>query len=545
MDPIRHGSESFFIEGEGLLTTQIGGRVGDQQPDPVDESGTRTVGAPALVTAEAAAPPFRFSRVGPKGTRLGAAVTRKLALAMVKEGGGDGDIPAGYTYLGQFIDHDLTMDRTSVILGEDVRPVDMLQGRSPRLDLDSVYGNGPGDALSAKFYATDGLHLRTGATIATPPDGEKAGHDLPRVGKGRNKKAKRVALIPDPRNDENLIVAQTHLAMIHFHNRVLDKVPASVPDTQKFTRARKRVTLHYQWMIRHDYLPRICRSSVIDDVFTNGRKLVEPGASPVSVPTMPVEFSVAAFRLGHSMVRPAYNWNRIFSGTAGLLEYMFEFSGLGGDLAGETRLITSWVADFRRIYDFEAGGHPRLKPASHLNHARRIDTLLTDPLKNLPPRVFGGSTAMPFDDLRRNLAFRNLTRAAMVRLASGQQMVTKLKDVGVNVTPLTRKQIITGNGGAKLDHLTSAEKDAVATRTPLWFYILREAEHNGGRLRGVGARIVAETFHRAMEGSRFSIIRQPDWRPTLGRDSTTFDMTDLIFFAYAGRKSGINPLGGA
>ncbi len=85
----------------------------------------------------------------------------------------------------------------------------------------------------------------------------------------------------------------------------------------------------------------------------------------------------------------------------------------------------------------------------------------------------------------------------------------------------------------------------MATRTPLWFYILREAEHNGGRLRGVGARIVAETFHRAMEGSRFSIVRQPDWRPTLGRDSTTFDMTDLIFFAYAGRKSGINPLGGA
>src|SRR3954465_11721444 len=140
---------------------------------------------------------------------------------------------------------------------------------------------------------------------------KKPGHDLPRVGKGTNKKAKRAALIPDPRNDENLIVAQTHLAMIHFHNRVLDKVPASVPDTQKFARARKRVTLHYQWMIRHDYLPRICRPAAIDEVFTNGRKLVEPGASPASVPTMSVEFSVAAFRLGHSMVRPAYNWNGI------------------------------------------------------------------------------------------------------------------------------------------------------------------------------------------------------------------------------------------
>src|SRR3954452_8936551 len=195
MNPIRHGTESFFIEGEGLLTTQLGGRAGVQQPDPVDEPEARRAGAPALVAAEAAAPPFRFSRVGPKGTRLGASVTRKLALAMVQEGGGDGDIPAGYTYLGQFIDHDLTMDRTTVMLGEDVRPVDMLQGRSPRLDLDSLYGNGPADPVSAAFYAADGRHLKTGNTVAVGGDGPKPGHDLPRVGTGPTKKAKRVALI--------------------------------------------------------------------------------------------------------------------------------------------------------------------------------------------------------------------------------------------------------------------------------------------------------------------------------------------------------------
>jgi hypothetical protein len=99
---------------------------------------------------------------------------------------------------------------------------------------------------------------------------------------------------------------------------------------------------------------------------------------------------VAAFRLGHSMVRPTYNWNRIFSGSGGLLEYMFEFSGLGGNLGGDIRLITSWVADFRRMYDFAAGGHPELKPASNVNQARRIDTRLTVPLGNLPPSTFGG-----------------------------------------------------------------------------------------------------------------------------------------------------------
>ena len=540
---VTHGSQSIYIEGEGLVSTQLGGLTGDQK-DPVTESETpRATAAKALAAGEA--PPFRFSRAGPKGTPLGAAVIKKLARAMAVDGGGDGDVPAGFTYLGQFIDHDLTLDKTSVMLGEHIRPIDLVQGRSPRLDLDSLYGIGPGDEVSAKFYETDGLHLKVGTTIAVPPDGAKQGHDLPRVGKGRGQAAKAVALIPDPRNDENLIVAQTHVAMIRFHNRVVDRVStSSTPEARRFDRARKLVTMHYQWMIRHDYLPRICTPSVIDDVFTNGRKLVEPTASPTDVPTMPVEFSVAAFRLGHSMVRPTYNWNRIFSGTSGGLEYMFEFSGLGGGLGGETRLISSWVADWRRMYTFKAGGRPKLKPASHINRARRIDTLLTDPLAHLPPSVFGGSDAIGFNDLRRNLAFRNLTRAAMIRLASGQQMVTKLKQAGVNVKALTRAQILNGNGGAQLDQLTAAEKNQVAARTPLWFYILREAEVRDGRLHGVGARIVAETFHRAMEGSQFSIVRDPSWRPSLGRNNRTFEMTDLLFFAFDGKKSEINPLGG-
>ena len=539
---MKHGSESFFIEGEGLVATQVGGRDGEEA-DPVTESESPRASASKALAADVA-PPFRFSRVGPKGTALAAAATRKLARAMVVGGGGKGDVPAGYTYLGQFVDHDLTMDRTSVMLGEDVRPVDLLQGRSPKLDLDSLYGNGPGDAESSKFYAADGLHLKTGTTIAIGPDKAREAHDLPRVGSGPNKAARRVALIPDPRNDENLIVAQTHLAMIRFHNRVVDKLPASVPATRRFTRARQRVTLHYQWLLRHDYLPRICRQTVLDDVFANGRKIVEPNAAPTAVPTMPVEFSIAAFRLGHAMIRETYNWNRRFAGSNGFLEYMFDFSALGGDLGGEIRLLSNWLADWRRMYDFPAGGRPGLAaPGGNVNAAMRIDTLLTDPLKNLPPRTFGGANSIPFDDLRRNLAFRNLTRANMVKLASGQQMVARLRSKGVNVTELTRAQIINGNGGAKLDQLTAGEKDAVATRTPLWFYILREAELNNGRLKGVGARIVAETFHRAMEGSRFSIVRNPAWRPTLGRTSTTFEMTDLLFFAF-GSKAELNPLGG-
>lgn len=534
----RHGSETFFIEGEGVVNTQLGGRRGDQ-PDPITEPDA----PPAPAARRAAAPPFRFSRVGPRGRAVPEQLALALAKAMTRGGGGHGDLPAGYTYLGQFIDHDLTMDATDVSLGEDVTPAELLQGRSPTLDLDSLYGAGPADAGSARFYAADGVRLRTGDTIRTGPDRAKAGHDLPRVGTGSRKERRR-ALIPDPRNDENLIVAQTHLAMVRFHNRVVDKLPASVPPAQRFRRARKSVTLHYHWLIRHDYLPRIVDPAVVEDVFTNGRRLVDPAAAPTEMPRMPVEFSVAAFRLGHSMVRPVYDWNRRFPQGVGSLDYMFQFSALGGDLGGEDRLLSNWIADWRRMYDFPAGGHPQLAPPDQVNRAQRIDTLLTDPLENLPPSTFGGSAGIPFDDRRRNLAFRNLVRGSMLKLASGQQMVAALRAAGVSVQPLSRRQIVRGSGGAKLDGLTERQRDALVERTPLWFYVLREAETGDGRMRRVGGRLVAETFHRAMEGSRFSLLRNPDFHPAHGRGDT-FEMTDLLFFAFAGRATGINPLGGA
>jgi hypothetical protein len=536
---VTHGSESFFIEGEGLLSSAVGGRSGEE-PDPVDRAGGPRATA-ARTLAAAKAPPFRFSRIGPQGVQLSAPAVSKLAKAMTAAGSTNGTIPSGYTYLGQFVDHDLTMDRTQVMLGTDVSPTDLLQGRSPRLDLDSLYGAGPTNPGSAAFYEADGHHLKTGTTIAAEGVGPQVGHDLPRVGKGPGPVAKRKALIPDPRNDENLIVAQTHCAFIAFHNLVVDTLPKSVPPQQRFRRSRKRVSLHYQWLLRHDYLPRIVDPAIVNQVFRSGRKIVEPGAPPTSVPTMPIEFSVAAFRLGHSMVRPSYNWNSHFPGNAGGLDYMFIFSALGGDLGGDRRLISSWIADWRRMYDFEAAGKPALKAPLGLNHAMRIDTRLTHPLSDLPPSTFGGNDNTPA--MARNLAFRNLTRAHMVKLASGQQMVTFLKSKGVPVKALTRGQILNGSGGAVLDQLAPAERNEVATRTPLWFYVLREAELNNGRLTGVGGRIVAETFHRAMQGSTFSIVRDPDWKPVLGARKGTFEMTDLLQLAFGSTKPGLAPAG--
>jgi hypothetical protein len=519
-----HGSESYFVVGEGLLTESLGGR-------------------PAGPTASAVpqAPPFRFSRMGPRGTALGEANRKKIARAMTAGGGGGGRIPAGYTYLGQFVDHDLTFDRTTVTLGEHVSPAKLLQGRSPSLDLDSMYGAGPLDRASAKFYRDD-RHLKMGKTVAAGEDVARDGHDLPR-GAGTTGAQRRKAVIPDFRNDENLAVAQTHLAMIRFHNRVVDTLGSSVPAAQRFSRAREIVVKHYQWMLRHDYLPRICDPSVVDDVFANGRKVFEVSAAPTDVPTMPIEFSVAAFRLGHSMIRRAYNWNRRFDDGGGALFFLFDFSATSGTLGGFRRLPSNWIADFRRLYDFKEAGRADLAvPEAKFNRAMRIDTTLANPLRNLPGGSFGGPDVI-VGDPRANLAFRNLARGKMVRLATGQKMVPFLKSRGVAVKALTRKQILEGDGGADVSGLTTAERNSLVGNTPLWFYILREAELNDGRLKGVGARIVAETFHRAMEGSDHSIVRDRGFRPTLGPDATTFRMADLVLFAFEEKKELLAPLG--
>ena len=318
-------------------------------------------------------------------------------------------------------------------------------------------------------------------------------------------------------------MAQHHCAMIRFHNRVVDTQLGGVPAAQKFAKAREIVTKHYQWMIRTDYLPRVAAPGVVNDVFNNGRKAFEVGAAPTDVPTMPIEFSVAAFRLGHAMVRARYNWNAIFDNGGGTLEFLFIFSALGGDLGGDTRLASIWIADFRRLYDFGEANKPALTvPAAKFNRAMRIDTTIVDPLQHLPPAAIGLPANAGFNDPRRNLAFRNLTRAKMLKLATGQQMATFLKNKGVNLTKLTSAQIRNGNNGADLSALTQAQRQALVKDTPLWFYVLREAEFNGGKLKGVGARIAAETFHRAMEGSEHSIVRDTSlradaWVPTAAR----------------------------
>ncbi|GAA3396391.1 peroxidase family protein [Cryptosporangium minutisporangium] len=555
----RHVRDEFYVLGEGILT---------------HENGKPYCRRPSTT---ASLRKFRFSRLGPPGEPTSRALIGKLANAMTA-GPEQSDeqtanrIPAGYTYLGQFIDHDLTMDATRTGLGTEVTVEELLQGRSPALDLDAVYGRGP-DSADRIYYDSDGVSLKMGATEPIPGPGTNVpldGYDLPRVGIGATRKERRQPLIPDERNDENLAIAQTHLAFLRFHNRVVsDLADDGVPTGRLFEMARERVVRHYQWMVRTDFLPRVVDAEIVEDVFTNGRRFFEVagsedpyadvGSEAISGdrPTMPIEFSVAAYRFGHSMIRDAYQWNRIFRVGGfgpGTLFLLFTFSGVSGNFTGGAsledlddpnsgrfdRLPTNWIADFRRLFDFSDAGIPGLiVPPEEFNLARPIDTLLVDPLKRLPSGSFGQRGTGPIQDDHRNLAFRNLLRATGLRLASGQQMAELF-----GIEPLKPAALLTGNGGAVLTDLTPEEETELTTRTPLWFYVLRESELNGGRLTGVGGRIVAEVFHRAIEGSKISIVRDPFWRPTLGPNPGTFTMVELLRYAFDSRPELLNPLGG-
>ncbi|WP_245777779.1 peroxidase family protein [Lentzea xinjiangensis] len=540
--------------GEGVLEIDDKGEALTRQPSTAEELRR-----------------FRFSRLGPKGPRTDEETRVALATAITANvpQADDPAVPAGFTYLGQFVDHDLTMDRTESQLGQDVNLDELLQGRSPALDLDSVYGRGPRDKDDQAFYAEDGVKLKVGTTtpVPFPDEGTNVpfeGFDLPRRGGTAGTAAdRRLPLIPDPRNDENLAVAQTHLAFIRFHNRVVDELALTGLTGERLFRAAKELVVrHYQWLLKTDFLPRLVDPAIVDDVFANGRRFFEvPGRhyGRDNSPTMPIEFSVASYRFGHSQVRAAYQWNRVFNSTGpggpGTLFALFTFTGVSGNFDPSSQtpgdlddvdrgpiftLPSNWIADFRRLYDFAEAERDDLVPPAEFgggNVAKRIDTLLVDPLTQLPAGTFGGRGTV-FREIERNLAFRNLTRASMMELATGQQIAALF-----GVEPLTAEQILVGNGGAVVEGLSEEQRTQLVTATPLWFYVLREAEIGNGRMGPVGGRITAEVFHRAMEGSRISIVRSPYWRPTLGPDSSTFRMVDLLLFAFEGKADLLNPLG--
>ena len=468
----------------------------------------RSEGGPARSRAaeEALVPPFRFSRMGPSGSghQLPEANRRRLGEAIVVGGGGDSQIPAGFTYLGQFVDHDLTFDKTSVMLGEDVSPAELLQARSPSLDLDSLYGAGPADPASEKFYEADGVHLKMGKTLAAEGLPGMEGFDLPR-GAGTTAAAKRKAIIPDPRNDENLAVAQTHLAMIRFHNRVVDTLPGLRAPGPPFREGASE---------GHEALPVDAPHRLPPADLRGGRREQR---------VQQREEGVRGRRAGDRCPDDA---DRVLRGR---LPARSLHDPQGVRLEQHLRQRLRHARLPLHVLRRQRHTRRRFAPSEQLDRGLPAPLRLQRGRPSGPRRPGGASSTERCGSTRRsrtrwraspgfpaaedNLAFRNLTRAHMVKLATGQQMATFLKNKGVNLTKLTTAQIRDGLNGATLEGLTQVQRTALLSDTPLWFYILREAELNQGRLKGVGARIVAETFHRAIEGSRISIVRDPALAP--------------------------------
>ena len=444
---------------------------------------------------------------------------------------GDSDIPGGYTYLGQFIDHDITATPGTVELttSGQVDPTTIPNARTPSLDLDCLYGLGPDDRPD--LFEADGVHLKVGVTSETlpfEPGGSIPGggsHDLPR-------NSDKSAIIGDGRNDENLAVAQTHLAFIKFHNKKVDQIAAAegLSGASLFDRARAETTLHYQAIVLTDFLPRLIENGVLQDVLTNGRKLYTDELKGC----MPVEFAVGAYRMGHSMVRPDYEWNRIFNsepgGVLGTFELLFEFSGVSGarvpggtdQFLGKPTLPSNWPVDWTRMYDF--GAVPGVTTHPRMNFTREIDASMALALRTLPefqqmPEVI----AMPPEEqqIRLSLATRNLLRGRLLRLPSGQECATAL-----GVAGLTSAEVASGPHGAIV------EGNGFHESTPLWYYVLREAKlrHDGNGLGPVGSRILAEVFVGLVEHAAVNVRTD---RPGL-----TFSMPELL-----AEVGDLNPLG--
>jgi hypothetical protein len=381
----KHARERYFIATEGVVSISSNGET--QTESPTSAELTKS---------------FIFSRFIPKliGQPNSINLLVKLAVSMTAPGGkASSTVPAGFTYLGQFLDHDLTLDVTALDPSAPATPSQLLNGRTPILDLDSLYGKGPID--SPQFYSGP-AKLRTGKPAPTGnPDAEQDGFDLPRMLEdgGVELKDQRKARIPDLRNDENLAVAQVHAAFIRFHNQVVDDlIEQGASSAGLFERARSVVVKHYQWMVLHDYLPALLDKGVLEDVLKNGRNFFEKYPTDPHA-TMPVEFSAAAFRLGHSMVREIYSWNRIFdnkdAASSGHLFRLFRFSGTSGTLSPTdalpgspedmaeieanvgsfTSLPSVWVTDWRRLFDLPSTGVAGLDvPPDTFNHAMAIDT---------------------------------------------------------------------------------------------------------------------------------------------------------------------------
>jgi hypothetical protein len=348
--------------------------------------------------------------------------------------------------------HDITADRSA--LQSHVDPTALRNARTPRLNLECLYGDGPvGHPFlyqrddAAKFLlGTDGV-------------------DVPRNAEG-------TAIIGDPRNDTHTLMAQMHLAMLRAHNRFVDEARAQgVSEHEAFDSATRETWWHYQWAVLHEFLPSLVGAPLVDEILREGPKWFRP----VGEVFIPLEFADAAYRYGHSQVRRAYRLNQE-TGPLPLFPELLGFRPVPPERSVDWTLF------------FDAGG------ASTAQRAKKIDGRLIGSLIRLPIEITGQSDV----DAYHSLAVRDLGRGHGVGLPSGEAVARHL-----GARPLTSEEVGLRAAGW-------------ADETPLWYYILREADVlcAGERLGPIGGRIVAEVIITLLDRDLTSVRHaDPGYRP--------------------------------
>jgi hypothetical protein len=410
--------------------------------------------------------------------RAGGACDAAAAAVAAGAAAGDPDAEgaAGWPVFGQFVAHDLTADRSP--LTHHAELAEVRNARSPRTNLECVYGDGP-TGMPFLYDRDDPAKLLVGRNVTGRPA------DLPRNPQG-------VALLGDPRNDTHLLMSQLHLAMLRLHNGLVDRLrDQAVAEVELFAEARQAATWHYQWVLLTDFLPRLAGAELAGELLAGGARHYRPAPGATWIP---LEFADAAYRYGHSQIRERYQVNRDA-----------EPVPLFPDLLGFRPVPAVLQVDWSYLFDL-----PGRPPAQR---AKRIDGRLAASLIQLPTAISG----VEGGDDYGSLAVRDLQRGQGVGLPSGEAVARRL-----GVEPLTPEQVGLGQAGWRQE-------------TPLWFYLLKEAEHRGGgeRLGPVGGRLVGEVLVGIVDadGESYRAV-DPAWRPTLpAARPGEFGLADLLAYA--------------
>lgn len=330
----------------------------------------------------------------------------------------------------------------------------MRNARSPRLNLEGLYGDGP---VGHPFlYRRDDP-----AKLLTAP----GGRDLLRNGEG-------TAIIGDPRNDSHVVMSQMHLSFVHAHNAFVDRARAAgEPEPRVFDAAARELTWHYQTAVLEEFLPSLIGTELTTLIADGDRRYYRPHDQPF----IPLEFADAAYRYGHSQIRHTYQLNAA-GGTVAIFP----------DLLGFGPVAPRHQIEWPRLFD--AAGAP---PAAR---AKKIDGRLVGALIGLPIALTGASEVEDF----QSLAVRDLARGQGVGLPSGEAVARRMGE-----PPLTAAEVGTASAGW-------------SSETPLWYYVLREADvrQGGERLGPVGSRIVGEVLIGLLDLDPGSVRHAPaSWRP--------------------------------